>query len=333
MLVTSHGVAAWRLLPRTRRPRKETRSSRAPSTGRGNAYIVEVDQARPIDVDPRVLPPLAFGKGFQQAGILAPTSSAPGDDTPFGLNGSGGGWGVREERRRTGLLVPRESGRRERPGPSSLRKSRSGRLGLHLSCPTRAVYPRRCGQHAPKPYAVSSHRAARSPDARSAGAGSSGSPADGSTVSVVGGGGGVVGGRTGRAGRLRHRTADPHVDGRVLRAAAGGACRSHREIAQSGTRVIRGDQTEGSSGSRTSTPSPGSDIAMRARRPAFWCRKTPGSSRHSARRGPRKRVPFDTQGIPPPSRRSRGSAASNPQLADPHGPLHLSATRASVSRR
>jgi len=277
LLVTSTVAACG--LPRTGPNKNEIFAGSVDR--QGNAYIVEVDQ-RVIDVT-SVLPPLAFGKGFQQAGILGSDLISPGDTLGLTI------W----ENVDDGLLVPEGANAQQLEevqvdGSGFIFVPYAGRIRAGGNTPEaiRRLITERLEAQTPDPQ-VQVQRLA----------------GDGSTVSVVGG----VGAQGVYAIERPTRTLT------AMLARAGGVSIAP-EIAQ--VTVIRGDH-RGSVWLEDLYTKPGLDIAMRPGDRILVQEDTRFFTALGAT-GAQEKVPFDTQEFSAIEAIARVGGL-NPQLADPTG--------------
>ena len=277
LLVTSTVAACG--LPRTGPNKNEIFAGSVDR--QGNAYIVEVDQ-RVIDAT-SVLPPLAFGKGFQQAGILGSDLISPGDTLGLTI------W----ENVDDGLLVPEGANAQQLEevqvdGSGFIFVPYAGRIRAGGNTPEaiRRLITERLEAQTPDPQ-VQVQRLA----------------GDGSTVSVVGG----VGAQGVYAIERPTRTLT------AMLARAGGVSIAP-EIAQ--VTVIRGDH-RGSVWLEDLYTKPGLDIAMRPGDRILVQEDTRFFTALGAT-GAQEKVPFDTQEFSAIEAIARVGGL-NPQLADPTG--------------
>jgi len=277
LLVTSTVAACG--LPRTGPNKNEIFAGSVDR--RGNSYIVEVDQ-RIVDAT-SVLPPLAFGRAFQEAGVLGSDIISPGDTLGLTI------W----ENVDDGLLVPPGANAQQLEevqvdGSGFIFVPYAGRIRAAGNSPetVRRLITERLETQTPDPQ-VQVQRLA----------------GDGATVSIIGG----VGAQGVYAIERPTRTLT------AMLARAGGVA-IPAEIAE--VTVIRGDH-RGSVWLEDLYTKPGLDIAMRPGDRILVQEDTRFFTALGAT-GAQNKVPFDTQEFSAIEAIARVGGL-NPQLADPTG--------------
>jgi len=277
LLVTSTVAACG--LPRTGPNKNEIFAGSVDR--RGNSYIVEVDQ-RIVDAT-SVLPPLAFGRAFQEAGVLGSDIISPGDTLGLTI------W----ENVDDGLLVPPGANAQQLEevqvdGSGFIFVPYAGRIRAAGNSPetVRRLITERLETQTPDPQ-VQVQRLA----------------GDGATVSIIGG----VGAQGVYAIERPTRTLT------AMLARAGGVA-IPAEIAE--VTVIRGDH-RGSVWLEDLYTKPGLDIAMRPGDRILVQEDTRFFTALGAT-GTQNKVPFDTQEFSAIEAIARVGGL-NPQLADPTG--------------
>ena len=277
LLVTSTVAACG--LPRTGPNKNEIFAGSVDR--RGNSYIVEVDQ-RIVDAT-SVLPPLAFGRAFREAGVLGSDIISPGDTLGLTI------W----ENVDDGLLVPPGANAQQLEevqvdGSGFIFVPYAGRIRAAGNSPetVRRLITERLETQTPDPQ-VQVQRLA----------------GDGATVSIIGG----VGAQGVYAIERPTRTLT------AMLARAGGVA-IPAEIAE--VTVIRGDH-RGSVWLEDLYTKPGLDIAMRPGDRILVQEDTRFFTALGAT-GAQNKVPFDTQEFSAIEAIARVGGL-NPQLADPTG--------------